>query len=113
MKKSAVIGISLAVVLALGGLILELNDHPIGNAGTFSLGYFSAGEFSIGVFSAGMFSVGIFSIGIFSVGIFSLSIFNVALYGLGIFIYAWKKRRPKVMVVTTDENGKEMELTNR
>jgi hypothetical protein len=97
MKKAIIIGA--LVVLAATGLILGLSGYNVGDAGDYSLGYFSAGQFSAGIFSAGLFSVGVFSAGIFSIGIFSLSIFNIALYGMGFFLIAWKKHYAKVKVV--------------
>ena len=101
MKKTTIIAIGIAILLAATGLILGLNGISIGSAGDFTLGYFSAGNFSIGVFSSGIFSVGIFSIGIFSIGIFSVGIFNIGLVALGFFILGWKKRYARLH--STDE----------
>ena len=87
--------VSVAVVLVVLGLILELTVGHMMSAGDFAFNYFAAGDFACGVFAAGKFSVGVFSIGLFSIGIFSLGIFNIGLYAVGFFLIAWKKNYPQ------------------
>ncbi|MDX9695575.1 MAG: hypothetical protein RBT49_07265 [Bacteroidales bacterium] len=94
-----------AAVLIIAGFILNYTYAPMFSAGEFACSYFAAGDFALGVFAAGKFSAGIFSIGIFSIGIFSMSIFNVAIYSVGIFVIAYKKRLPKLMQPTDEENS--------
>lgn len=93
MKKKILI--TIALVLALFGGVLELTSGNMMSAGSFAFNYFAAGDFACGVFAAGKFSVGIFSVGMFSVGIVSLGIFNIGIYALGFFLIAWKKKYPK------------------
>lgn len=93
----------LAAVLIITGFILNYTYQPMFSAGDYACNYFAAGDFAIGVFAAGKFSAGIFSIGIFSVGIFSASIFNVAIYSVAIFSIAYKKRLPKLLNKTSEE----------
>ena len=83
---------SLAIIMVMGGLIVELFLADISQSGDFVHGYFAAGEFALGVFAAGMFSVGIFSVGMFSVGIFSAGIFNVGLFAIGFLVVAYRRR---------------------
>jgi hypothetical protein len=92
MKKK--IWITIALVLALLGGILELTVGNMLSADTYALNYFAAGDFACGIFAAGKFSIGVFSIGIFSIGVFSLGIFNIGIYAIGFFLIAWKKQYP-------------------
>ncbi|MDY0202057.1 MAG: hypothetical protein WC951_07550 [Bacteroidales bacterium] len=91
------------VILLLVGILLHLQFGNLFSAGTYCINYFAAGDFAIGVFAAGKFAVGIFSAGIFSFGIFSIGIFNIGLYAIGIFMFAWRKKYPKVAVVSTQK----------
>lgn len=95
MKKHWIL-LAAATLLVLG-VILNAIYGGLFSTGTYSLNYFSCGDYAIGIFAVGNFAIGIFSAGIFSIGIFSISIFNVSLYAVGIFVYAWKKRAPKLL----------------
>ncbi|MDR3651478.1 MAG: hypothetical protein P4L34_00745 [Paludibacter sp.] len=88
----------LATTLLIVGVVLNAIYGGLFSSGTHSFNYFAAGDYAMGVFAAGEFSIGIFSAGIFSVGIFSIGIFNVGLYALGFFLFAWKKKYPKLGV---------------
>lgn len=86
-----VIGWSLAAVLIVVGLVLQLAlGMDVSQAAQDqSKGWFAEGLWASGVFSAGLFSVGIYSIGIFSIGVFSLGIFSIGIFSLGIFAIGW------------------------
>jgi len=92
-----------AAILLVAGILLHLKFGNLMSADSYCINYFAAGDFAIGIFAAGKFSIGIFSAGIFSLGIFSIGIFNVALYAVGIFLFAWKKKYPKMTVITNDK----------
>jgi len=87
-----------AVALMIIGVVLHAIFGNLFSTGAYSFNYFASGDYAMGVFAAGKFSIGIFSIGIFSIGIFSIGIFNVGLYALGLFVFAWRKRLPKLFI---------------
>lgn len=82
-----------AVALMIIGVVLHAIFGNLFSTGAYSFNYFASGDYAMGVFAAGKFSIGIFSIGIFSIGIF-----NVGLYALGLFVFAWRKRLPKLFI---------------